>query len=131
MKKLVISVTICFCIVFSLSACGASNSDVKKYTVDFIDALIVNDCSGAYALMVSEVDYQSFEKAFDDIYSLVDGVSEYDLKQTSFYTGISNGLYYTQVTYLMTTEIGDFQIITTMCRGYEGIYNFHLAEIEE
>ena len=129
MKKILVSIILCICIVFSLTSCGASNSEIKEYTVNFIDALLTNDCEGAYSLMVSETDYESFTKVFSDMYELVSGATDYELEQTSFYTGIQNGLFYTQVTYLMTTEDREVQVATTMCKGYEGIYYIQLTPI--
>lgn len=130
--KIVVSALLIIAFAFVLVSCG-NTAVIKAQTTVMLDAIIANDVDRAYDAMADELklDKIKFKDDFSKLADYLDGVTEYELKQTSYYTGIQNSISYTKIVYSMSTNVGDFIVTTTVCDGYNGIYNINiLAENE-
>ncbi len=121
-------------LVFSLCSCSVETeqgNEIKAQCETFLDAMIAGDADAAYNVLASGTDRASFDRSFVSLCEHIDGVEEYELKQTGWKTGIDNGLNYYMATFEMSTNAGDFQIIGTEVNGYDGLANFRIISEEE
>lgn len=126
--KIIVAISLVLVTIFSFSSC-AKSEDLREQAVDMLDAILQNDVEAAYDLMYEKADKDDFEDDFKYLVTILDGVTEYKLTQTSYYTGIENFKSTTEITYNMETNNGNFIVKIATCKQYEGIYRFYVEPV--
>lgn len=130
-KKIVLVALIAILTLSILScATSADYSAVKSDTEAFIDAIIADDFDSAYQLVSNYISEQELRDAYGAIKGYISGVTEYELKQTGWYTNFDLGGATTiKVSYKMTANDGEYEVVVVAQKGQSGIGAFNINRI--
>lgn len=130
-KKCILMAVIAILTLSMLSCAGpADYSAVKSDTEAFIDALIADDFDSAYQLVSNYISEQELKDAYGAIRGYISGVTEYELKQTGWYTNSNLGGATTlKVTYKMSANDGEYEVVVVAQKGQSGIGAFNINRI--
>ena len=92
-------------------ACSENYQQLETLTAEFIDTLIADDKAGARALLDDIITEEEFEKFYPTLADYVQGVEEFELKQTAWQTKRSNGTTFRYAEYRMTSGEKIFTVV--------------------
>ncbi len=129
--------TIILLIVFALAltACSPLETEqgntIKASCKAMLDAVIADDMDAAFAVLSTGANRQQFASVFMQIRQYISGVSNFELEQIGWYSGVKNGESYYEATFEMTTNAGTYHVTGVTVTGYDNLYSFSIVNADE
>ncbi len=134
MKKKVVCLLILI-LSLNLTACFSTvteqGTEIKAYCETMVDAILSGDVDKGLSALTDGVAESEFAPVFAEMQGYLDGVTEYQLAQKGWYSGVKNGDSYYEATFEMTTNAGTFYIVGLTVEGYDRLYHFNISTAED
>lgn len=118
--------------VIAFSACEIpidTDSTLYQNTEGMIEALAENDKDAARALLGEACSDEDFNNAYPAFVEVFNGIGEYELSGLGVNRGVKNGISYNNMTLLLSTEKGEFQLFVEERSDIPGVLSsFHISE---
>lgn len=122
-------------LVLCMAGCGGLEIEdspaIRSGTEAFLEALTAGDGDGAYAVMYSGISRTEFDPVFIEMYTCIEGVTDYTLEPIYYHYTSKNGTETIQMTYRMTAGDRNFIVTAQKTEGLEGLSGIHMAPEEQ
>ncbi len=122
-------------LILPLTACGSlmdaiDDPEIREMSESMLDAVITDDRDTARSLFPDILSEEDFLSGYEQLRDALYGVSSYELTATYRNHTTNSTQTATEVTYYMTTDNGNFVVVTTVVSDYDGVYNFRITPEE-
>lgn len=132
-QKNILILLLVMLVLIGLTACEfeIDDSDFRADTEAMLNAVIADDFAACRSLVSADVDDASLAAAIEQMRTVLNGVSGYELQATNFSKNITNGVSRTTIRYQMSAGESTFYVDVTRVSGTDGLAGFYVTSYQE